>query len=51
MSSLRFHNTGANNWNKASRPLDPAQRRARYGKILPMGESPRTGIFSIFSRD
>ncbi|SMQ68923.1 hypothetical protein SAMN06297468_1194 [Altererythrobacter xiamenensis] len=50
MSSLRYHSTGSNAWSPDRRPLDPTQRRARFGPILPMGESPRSGIFGLFSR-
>ena len=50
MSSLRYHSTGTNSWATDHRPLDPLQRRARFGPILPMGESPKTGFLALFSR-
>ena len=40
MSRFRFHSTGSGGGGRSKRTLDPTERRAQFGRVLPMDEEP-----------
>ncbi len=40
MSRFRFHSTGSGGGGRSKRVLDPTERRAQFGRVLPMDDEP-----------
>jgi hypothetical protein len=49
MSRYRFHSTGSGGGSPSKRNLDPTERRAQFGRVLPMDDEP-TWLQRLFRR-